>query len=288
VWVGRAAASSLARTLRGHLYVNHYLLGNRAIERIEPDMGDGGETEPLELSGPRPILLELQDIDTACHYFDRRYAPVDIDPARLVRLVGKPSGDYRIAFLRTAIPRHRLRAAYLRCLDWQGMRLRPRVTELEVNRQPCLRVRTNVHPRVGAAPSVTELRRGLVALYSGVRLPRYPSLAEIARMTRITLPAALRRWIDDAPTANRPLGLAVEMRIWPADERQGRFAYPTWMVGLAARANAPREELERLFPDLSMRVAYRLGGGFAVVIRWLRSEEINHGRMGGRRRGDSV
>src|SRR5262249_17688633 len=70
VWVGPGIAGTIARSLRGRLFVNHLLLGNRVVERVEPDASDGAGDEEVELAGHCPVLLELQDVETGHQYFD--------------------------------------------------------------------------------------------------------------------------------------------------------------------------------------------------------------------------
>ena len=273
IGVGREAAGHVARALRRRLFVNHLLLGNRAIERIEPDAQDGAEDEELELEGRCPVLLELEDVDTGHQYYDHRYALVGTDPARLVALTRRPNQDGRqVKFFGPPVPRRRLRVAYLRALDWRGLTVRPNETILDLNRDACLRVRTAIHPAASPAPLTAQVRRSLLALFSDPARPQYPTPAAIARAVRRELPDFVRAAVDDAPTANRPLGMTIVLRALPGTS--DRFAYPTWVVGVAARPRALRTEVARLFPAITDRIAHRLGGAFGVILQWL-PEEVN-------------
>jgi hypothetical protein len=267
VRLGPALATEVARRLRGRLFLNHLLLGNRTVERVEPDARDGADGEPIVLQGPSPLLLELSDLRTRRHYYDHRYVPIEADPARLVRLVRlADSSGVRVDFLGHPLSRRRARLAYWRALDWRGVEVRPGETRLDLDREVCLRVRTAVHPRPSATPLLAQTRRALLALLTEPARPRYPSRSAIARAVRRELPALLRPWVEDAPRADCPLGIAVELRALPGPDD---FAYPTWDIGLLPGDQAPREELAELFPLLARRVAHRLGGAFNVRVAWV-------------------
>jgi hypothetical protein len=271
VWVGRTAAGQLQDNLGGRLFVNHFLLGNRAVERIEPNPRDN--TEALELQGTSPILLELVDVDSGHRFYDRRYAPIGMDPARLVQLRRAPAGGRTVVFHGPPVPRRRLRAAYLRALDWKEARIVPGASLLEVNREPCLIVRAGPHPAIGDSTPAGDTRRALLSLLSEWRYPRYPSLTDIAKAARRVLPIAARQWIDESPTPSRPFGYSIEMQVRPEDG--DRYAFPTWVVGVVPRPHAPCQEVSRLFPHAARRLAHLLGGGFRVCLEWLPAES-NH------------
>jgi hypothetical protein len=275
VWLGCGVATNVVRMLRGRVFVNHLLLGNRAVERIEPDAGDAAGDADVELAGRRPVLLEIQDIDTAHHYYDRRYAPIGTDPAQLVALVRRRGGSGpRVHFIGKRVPRRRLRVLYFRALDWTGLAVRPDETVLNLNREPCLQVRTAIHPDPDADAMTPQSRRALLKLFTEPSRPRYPTLPAIARAVRRALPIGLRAWVDDGPTAERPMGMSIALRAMPGSV--DRHAYPTWVIGLASRSRAPRQDAARMFPYLAKRVAHRLGGGFGVALEWL-PEEVTHG-----------
>jgi hypothetical protein len=272
VWVGPGAARDVARILKRRLFVNHFLLGNRAVERIEPDPQDRTGDGDIVLSGPSPVLLEMCDVDSGDRFWDERYAPIGTDRAWLVKLkrIARRPG-WMVRFLGAAVPRHRLRIAYLRALDWQGLTTRSGQTVLDLDREPCLKVRTPIHPLATATPLTDQARRALVCMTTRPPRPRYPTLDEIAREVRRHLPSHVRAAVDDRPCSARPTGLAIELR-WHTGA--GQFAYPTWVIGLPPRPRLRRSVIARLLPALAHRIAYSLGG-FGVVLYFLREEECD-------------
>jgi hypothetical protein len=265
--LGHKFASQAARLLRDRLFLNHTVLCNRVVERIEPD-GSLEDEEPFRLRGAAPVVLECVDIDRGRQYFDQRFCLPGTDPARLFALdrCGEEAACC-LRFLGEPVPRRRLRVAYLRPLDWDRLAIEPGETTFEVNRTPRFRARTAVAPEPDTACHRTQSRQALLCWWRDLGLgtePRWPSEADLIRLTRRLLPAPLRAWVDDAPTEERPLGFRLDLEA----RRRGPTAYMTRVIRLRPRAGAPRAQLAGYLSWLGRALEHRCGGGLFVNVEW--------------------
>jgi len=253
VTVGLEFAATLAAQLSDALFVNGTLLGNRLLERIEPDASRSDADLALDDGGP--VVVECVDPKTGWAFVDERYAPPGTDPLRTFRI--KPDG--RLVFHADAgVVPCGLRIVYLHHLPWPGGFDVAPETLFELDRTPVLRAVSELWPDRSASTPVAQLRDG--ALWLLTRPPvRYPSRQELREAVFAALPSPLRAWVEDTPE----LAVRVEAR---RDERSER-AIPTWVVPLRPRPGAVNAKVDRFFPAVARRLRQQFGD-LPIRLEW--------------------
>jgi len=258
-------AKQIVRSLRERVYLNHVLLWNRSVERIEP--GTDEDAVPV-LEGPDPILLECHCIREGRWYFDERFAPDGTDPSRLVSLVPEPDSGCRLRFVGAEVPPENLRIAYLRTLDWHGLTLPPG-RKLSLDGLPLLTTRAAVHPAI-ADDDHAQIRKTLAWRHLHEPADRV-SQRTVADRVWQSMPAALRSWIDDRRTDERPFGMQIlpvagAIRHRPhLDSSMRNKALFTQRIILKVQPGAPVDDLRSCLRWLDRRIELVLPGHFVEI-----------------------
>jgi hypothetical protein len=211
VKVGADHAAEIAAALNGKLLLNHLLMWNRLMERIEPETA---RRELPTLAGPNPIILQCTDVQTGHEFVDSRFLPAGMDPAWSVKVSPPRLGqEWTISFPTEQVASRHLRLAWLRSVDWTDFHVQPGRTRLLEGRTPKYLVKSCIFPEEDGLPD-REVREILSAMpRQFVRDPLGTPPERIAKLVWFYMPAGLRRWLLTDPGSPRPFGLGIQSQV---------------------------------------------------------------------------
>ncbi|MDP1562006.1 MAG: hypothetical protein Q8M16_11565 [Pirellulaceae bacterium] len=254
VKVGVGHAEGIAAALNGKLLLNHMLMWNRLMERIEPETV---RREMPTLAGPNPIILQCTDVQSGHEFVDSRFLPAGMDPAWSVKVSPSRRGqEWTISFPTEQVASRHLRLAWLRSVDWADFHVRPGQTRLLEGRTPKYLVKSRIFPEAGGLPN-REVREALIAMpRQFVRDPLGTPPERIAKLVWSHMPAGLRRWLLTDPASQRPFGLGIQSQVRAVPS----YCRPNGMsTNAAALTHTVRLEL---LPGVEATA-------LAIYVRWL-------------------